>query len=208
MEHRDRPDDPVELFGLCHLGPGSRLHPSDIEDVRALFYELLRPRRAIVELVGGTTVVEGVGGPVQDPHDQRSQREIEGPLSEDEHGAGRASTGPPGQNNRAASALRYCVVRGSSAPRVSSRSTNSCRASSSVFTRSSSPSSRASIPSLGTSTCCSANLASAANWRISGRLRDAGEQLQGLGGFTRRDEEPGETCDRNGMVGLELEQPF
>ena len=69
--HRlDGRDDPVELLGLGHLGPGPGLDPAHVEDVGPLGHQLLGPRQERVEAVGGALVVEGVGRPVQDAHDQ------------------------------------------------------------------------------------------------------------------------------------------
>ena len=110
-----------------------------------------------------------------------------------------------GQNSRAASALRYCVVRGSSGPSVSNRSTNSWRACSSSFTRSSSPSSSAS-----TALCRHLDLL-LRQPRLGGELAGLGrfgypgEQLQRLCRLAACIEQTRQAHERCGVVGLELE---
>ena len=103
---------------------------------------------------------------------------------------------------------RWCAGR--PGPRVSSRSTNSCRAASS------SPHPLEQLVELGldlvrpasdTSTPVSSRRASAASARARRGLGDAGQQRQRLGRLTAVDQEAGQGLDRPGVAGLELEGP-
>ena len=174
-----------------------------------------------VERERGALVVEGVGGPVQDAHDQPPRGQIERPVTEAQvhrvnlhahrHGArGRFAAGPCHrvlQNRRVDSALRYGAVRGSSGPSVSRRSRNSWRASSSSFTLGNSASSSTSTPSAGTSTCWAAKRASAATWRASGVSGIRASSARASCGIAACHEQAGQGDHGAGVVGLELEGP-
>ena len=213
-------DDAVELLGLGDLGAGARLDPADVEDVGAVGHQLLGPGVELVELEGGPLVVEGVGRAVEDPHDERPVGQVVAAAAEVERGGERGQVGggrsarrgarPGHQNSRAASARRYSLVRGSSAPIASRRSTNSWRAASSSRTRSSSSSSLASIssrPAPETSTPASSRRASAARARpvsVSGRRASSASASAGLAPV---DQQAGQRLGGAGVVGLELERP-
>ena len=67
----DRGNDAVELLGLADLGPGTRLHAPDVEQVGAVGDERLGAPQERVELPGRAAVVERVGRAVEDAHHQR-----------------------------------------------------------------------------------------------------------------------------------------
>ena len=176
-------------------------------------------RVELVELERGALVVERVRGAVENPHHERTMRQVVAATTEIEGGGERGArlgvgARRPGgrrrhQNSRAASARRYSLVRGSSAPIASRRSTNSWRAASSSRTRSSSSSSFACIssrPMPCTSTPASRRRASAAECPAGLGLGKPLQEGQRLGGLTAVDEDAGEPLGGGGVVWLELER--
>ena len=68
--------DPVHLLGLGDFGARAGFDPADVEDVRPLGHERFGSGVERVEGERRALVVERVGGPVQDPHDQAPVGEI------------------------------------------------------------------------------------------------------------------------------------
>ncbi len=85
-------NDAIELFGLGDLGSGARLHATDVEDVGAVGDELLGAGVELVELVGGSLVVEGVRRAIEDPHHQSPVGEVVAAPAQIE-GRGRRNAG-------------------------------------------------------------------------------------------------------------------
>ena len=123
------------------LGTGSGAHAADVEEVRAVGDERVRPGEERVELERRRGREERVGRAVEHPHDERPRGHVVALVAERDadrrRGAERAH-GP--RTVRRASTRAPCgtdAVRGSSGPSASSRSTSSWRAASSSFARSS-----------------------------------------------------------------------
>ncbi len=81
-ERFDRGHDPVELLGLADLRARARLDPADVEEIRARGHELLGAREEGVEGPGRAAVVEGVGGAIEDAHDERAGRDLVANVTE------------------------------------------------------------------------------------------------------------------------------
>ena len=77
VEGVERGDDPLELLCLTDLGTWAGLHPADVQEVGALHHELVGLGQEGVEVEVGALVEEGVGGPVEDAHDQRAVAHVE-----------------------------------------------------------------------------------------------------------------------------------
>src|SRR5690606_11335718 len=65
-------DDPIDLLVGADVVTGlASFDAADVDDVGAVVNALIDSAFGVIELEGGATVVEGVGGAVNDPHDQR-----------------------------------------------------------------------------------------------------------------------------------------
>ena len=86
VEGLDGRHHPIELLGLAHLRPRAGLDAAHVQDVGALADQFVGPAQKALRVPIGAAVVEGVGRPVQDAHDQGSDAEVVAPVAEHQDG--------------------------------------------------------------------------------------------------------------------------
>jgi hypothetical protein len=87
-------DRPVELLGHVDLVAGRGLDPADVDDLGAVGHHRLDPVQRLLEREGGPTVVERIGGAVDDRHHGKLTRpEFAAPQPQHDAAGGRSRTG-------------------------------------------------------------------------------------------------------------------
>ena len=75
-ERLDGGQHPVHLLGLGHLGPGTGLRTTHVQEVGPIGNMAFGKSEEVVEVPEATPVPKGIRGPIQDPHHECAGRAV------------------------------------------------------------------------------------------------------------------------------------